>query len=147
MILNLKGERKMNKKYENEKRYGLEITWDPNHVGELLSNENISDYAKMRLEETEGILKAQLKRKEYQVNQLNDEHNNSIRIYNDYRDQILNINGINDHNLAVLLENTFNHVFQIHQKLKVAKVEYDKLMKELVIIQEKLGSTKNKKEN
>lgn len=207
----------MNKKYENEKRYGLEITWDPNQydpiihgaveairifysenatmdvlaelrfcfggttiiewtnpderekftdgingytlfldervivdtykAGELLSDENISDYAKMRLEETEGILKAQLKRKEYQVNQLNDEHNNAIRIYNGYKDQILNIDGIIDHNLAVLSENAFDHVFQIHQKLKVAKVEYDKLMKELVIIQEKLSSTKNEKEN
>ena len=207
----------MNKKYENEKRYGLEITWDPNQydpiihgaveairifysenatmdvlaelrfcfggttiiewtnpderekftdgingytlfldervivdtykAGELLSDENISDYAKMRLEETEGILKAQLKRKEYQVNQLNDEHNNAIRIYNGYKDQILNIDGIIDHNLAVLSENAFDHVFQIHQKLKVAKVEYDKLMKELVINQEKLSSTKNEKEN
>ena len=207
----------MNKKYENEKRYGLEITWDPNQYDpiihgaveairifysenatmdvlaelrfcfggttiiewtnpderekfvegingytlfldervivdtykaeELLSDENISDYAKMRLEETEGILKAQLKRKEYQVNQLNDEHNNAIRIYNSYKDQILNIDGIIDHNLAVLSENAFDHVFQIHQKLKVAKVEYDKLMKELVIIQEKLSSTKNEKEN
>ena len=207
----------MNKKYENEKRYGLEITWDPNQydpiihgaveairifysenatmdvlaelrfcfggttiiewmnpderekfadgingytlfldervivdtykAGELLSDENISDYAKIKLEETEGILKAQLKRKEYQVNQLNDEHNNAIRIYNDYKDQILNIDGIIDHNLAVLSENAFDHVFQIHQKLKVAKVEYDKLMKELVIIQEKLSSTKNEKEN
>lgn len=207
----------MNKKYENEKRYGLEITWDPNQydpiihgaveairifysenatmdvlaelrfcfggttiiewtnpderekfsdgingytlfldervvidtykAGELLSDENISDYAKMRLEETEGILQAQLKRKEYQVNQLNDEYNNAIRIYNGYKDQILNIDGIIDHNLAVLSENAFDHVFQIHQTLKVAKVEYDKLMKELVIIQEKLSSTKNEKEN
>ena len=204
----------MNKKYENEKRYGLEITWDPNNYDpilhgdvevirifysenclndilaelrfcfggttiiewtnpderekfeegingytlfldervivdnykaeEMFSDENISEYGKMRLEETEGILKAQLKRKEYQVNQLNDEHNNAIRIYNGYKDQILNIDGIIDHNLTVLSENAFDHVFQIHQKLKVAKVEYDKLMKELAIIQEKLKSTENK---
>ena len=31
MILNLKREKIMNKKYENEKRYGLEITWGTNH--------------------------------------------------------------------------------------------------------------------
>ena len=130
MILNLKREKIMNKKYENEKRYSLEITWDTNHydpiihgaveairifysenatmdvlaelrfcfggttiiewtnpderekfaegingytlfldervvvdnykVEELLSDENISDYAKMRLEETGESLKLSL---------------------------------------------------------------------------------------
>lgn len=208
----------MNKKYENEKRYGLEITWDPNNydpilhgdvevirifysenclkdilaelrfcfggttiiewtnpderekfeegingytlfldervvvdnykAGELLSDENISDYGKMRLEETEGILKAQLKRKEYQVNQLNDEHNNAVKIYKDYQDQLLATNGPIDHNLAVLMENASNHAISIHQRLKAAEEEYDNMMKELIIIQEKLSSAKkNKEEN
>lgn len=195
----------MNKKYENEKRYGLEITWDPNNynpilhgdvevirifysenclkdilaelrfcfggttiiewtnpderekfeegingytlfldervvvdnykAGELLSDENISEYGKMRLEETEGILRAQLKRKEYQVNQLNVEYSNAIKNYN-------------EHDLSVLSENAFNHALQIHQKLKVAKEEYDNIMKEFIIIHEKLSSAKkNKEEN
>ena len=35
-ILNFKGEKKMNKKYENEKRYGLEITWDPDHYNPII---------------------------------------------------------------------------------------------------------------
>lgn len=206
----------MNKKYENEKRYGLEITWDPNNYNpilhgdvevirifysenwnilaelrfcfggttiiewtnpderekfkegingytlfldervivdnykaeDLLSDENISDYGKMRLEETEGILKAQLKRKEYQINQLNDEHTNAAKSYKDYQDQLLATNGPIDHNLAVLMENASNHAISIHQRLKAAEEEYDKLMKELTNIQEKLNSAKkNKEEN
>lgn len=208
----------MNKKYENEKRYGLEITWDPNNYDpilhgdvevirifysenclndilaelrfcfggttiiewtnpdecekfeegingytlfldervivdnykaeELLSDENISEYGKMRLEETEGILKAQLKRKEYQVNQLNVEYSNAVKIYKDYQDQLLATNGPIDHNLAVLMENASNHAISIHQRLKAAEEEYDNIMKELIIIQEKLSSAKkNKEEN
>ena len=206
----------MNKKYENEKRYGLEITWDTNHydpiihgaveairifysenatmdvlaelrfcfggatiikwtnpnerekfaegingytlfldervvvdnykAGELLSDENISDYAKIRLEETEGILKDQLKREEYQVNQLNDEYSNTIKIYKGYQDQILATKGIIDHNLTVLLEDASNHAIQIHQRLKNAEEAYDNMMKELIIIQEKLNSAKKNKE-
>lgn len=115
---------------------------------ELLSDENISDYGKMRLEETEGILKAQLKRKEYQVNQLNDEHNNAVKIYKDSQDQLLATNGPIDHNLAVLIENASNHAISIHQRFKAAEKEYDKIMKELAIIQEKLSSDKkNTEEN
>ena len=208
----------MNKKYENEKRYGLEITWDTNHydpiihgaveairifysenatmdilaelrfcfggttiiewtnpderekfaegingytlfldervvvdnykAGELLSDENISDYAKIRLEETEGMLKAQLKRKEYQVNQLNDEYSNTIKIYKGYQDQILATNGIIDHNLTVLLEDTCNHAIQIHRKLKATEEVYNNMMRKLIFIQGKLSSAnKNKEEN
>ena len=208
----------MNKKYENEKRYGLEITWNTNHydpiihgaveairifysenatmdvlaelrfcfggttiiewtnpderekfaegingytlfldervvvdnykAGELFSDENISDYAKMRLEETEGILKAQLKREEYQMNQLNDEYNNVIKIYNGYQDQILATKGIVDHNLGMLLEDTFNHAIQIHRKLKATEEVYNNMMRKLIFIQGKLSSAnKNKEEN
>ena len=204
----------MNKKYENEKRYGLEITWDPDHYNpiiygtveairifysenatkdilaelrfcfggttiiewtnpderekfadgidgytlfldervvvdtykaeELLSDENISDYAKMRLEESEGILKAQLKRKEYQMDQLRDEYNDAIKIYKSYQDRILATN----HNLAVMSEGSSNHAINSHRRLKAAEAECDKLMKELIIIQEKLSSAKkNKEEN
>ena len=208
----------MNKKYENEKRYGLEITWDTNHydpiihgaveairifysenatmdvlaelrfcfggttiiewtnpderekfaegingytlfldervvvhnykAGELLSDENISDYAKMRLEETDGILKAQLKREEYQVNQLNDEYNDAIKIYKSYLERILATKGVVNHNLAGLLENSSNHAIDIHRRLKAAVEECDNTLKELIIIQEKLSSAKkNKEEN
>ena len=207
-----------NKKYENEKRYGLEITWDPNHYNpiihgiveairifysenatrdilaelrfcfggttiiewtnpderekfadgidgytlfldervvidnykaeELLSDENISDYAKMRLEESEGILKAQLKRKEYQMDQLSDEYNDAIKIYKGYLERILDTKGVVDHNLTVLLENSSNHAINIHQRLKAAEEECDDTLKELIIIQEKLSSSKkNKEEN
>ena len=89
--------------------------------------EGINGYAKMRLEETEGILKAQLKREEYQVNQLNDEYSNTIKIYKDYQDQILATKGIIDHNLTVLLEDASNHAIQIHQRLKNAEEIYDNI--------------------
>ena len=46
----------------------------------------------------------------------------------------------------MLLEDTFNHVIQIHRKLKNAEKSYDNMMKELIIIQEKLNSAKNNKE-
>lgn len=208
----------MNKKYENEKRYGCEITWDSNHYNpiihgtvevirifysenatrdilaelrfcfggttiiewtnpderekfadgidgytlfldervvvdnykaeELLSDETISDYAKMRLEESEGILKAQLKRKEYQMDQLSDEYNDAIKIYKGYQERILATKGVIDHNLAVMSENSSNHAINSHRRLKAAEAECDKLMKELIIIQEKLNSAKkNKEEN
>ena len=122
------------------------VVVDNYKAGELLSDENISDYAKIRLEETEGILKAQLKREEYQVNQLNDEYSNTIKIYKGYQDQILATKGIIDHNLTVLLEDVANHAIQIHQRLKNAEKSYDNMMKELIIIQEKLNSAKKNKE-
>lgn len=208
----------MDKKYENEKQYGLEITWDLDHYNpiihgtvevirifysenatrdilaelrfcfggttiiewanpderekfadgidgytlfldervvvdtykaeELLSDETISDYAKMRLEESEGILKAQLKRKEYQMDQLSDEYNDAIKIYKGYQERILATKGVIDHNLAVMSENSSNHAINSHRRLKAAEAECDKLMKELIIIQEKLSSAKkNKEEN
>lgn len=208
----------MNKKYENEKQYGCEITWDPDHYDpiihgtveairifysenatrdilaelrfcfsgttiiewtnpderekfadgidgytlfldervvidnykaeELFSNENISDYAKMRLEESEGILKAQLKHKEYQMDQLSDEYNDAIKIYKGYLERILATKDVVDHNLSVLLENSSNHAINIHRRLKAAEEECDNTLKELIIIQEKLSSAKkNKEEN
>lgn len=208
----------MNKKYENEKRYGREITWDSDHYNpiihgtveairifysenttrdilaelrfcfggttiiewtnpderekfadgidgytlfldervvidtykaeELLSDENISDYAKMRLEESEEILKAQLKRKEYQMDKLSDEYNDAIKIYKGYLERILATKGVVDHNLSVLLENSSNHAINIHRRLKAAEEECDNTLKELIIIQEKLSSSKkNKEEN
>lgn len=208
----------MDKKYENEKRYGREITWDSDHYNpiihgtievirifysenatrdilaelrfcfggttiiewtnpderekfadgidgytlfldervvvdtykaeELLSDETISDYAKMRLEESEGILKAQLKRKEYQMDQLSNEYNDAIKIYKGYQERILATKGVIDHNLAVMSENSSNHAINSHRRLKAAEAECDKLMKELIIIQEKLSSAKkNKEEN
>ena len=85
-----------------------------------------------------GILKAQLKREEYQVNQLNDEYNNTIKIYKGYQDQILATKGIIDHNLTVLLEDASNHAIQIHQRLKNTEEAYDNMMKELIIIQKNL---------
>lgn len=206
----------MNKKYENEKQYGCEITWDPDHYDpiihgtveairifysenatrdilaelrfcfggttiiewtnpderekfadgidgytlfldervvvdnykaeELLSDETISDYAKMRLEESEGILKAQLKHKEYQMDQLSDEYNDAIKIYKGYLERILATKDVVDHNLSVLLENSSNHAINIHRRLKAAEEECDNTLKELIIIQEKLSSAKKNKE-
>lgn len=207
----------MNKKFENEKRYGTEITWNPDDYDpdrhdpvevarifysendpkdilaelkfcfggsiiinwtsfserelfdegitaytlfldervvvdnykavELFSEENISDYARMRLEESEGILKAKLKRQEYYINSIKDDYEKSISIYKKHlENRLLALDHNLDKHLMLLAENTSNDAIQIQQRLKGEEERYDELMKAYLTIHEKLEAAKKNEE-
>lgn len=113
---------------------------------ELFSEKNISDYARMRLEESEGILKAKLKRQEYYMNSIKDEYDKSMSIYKKHlENRLLALDHNLDNHLMLLTENASNDAIQIQQRLKGEEEKYDELMKAYLAIHEKL-KTANKNE-